>query len=274
MTRCDTRPVTSDQRPVPCAMRHPPLATRHPFFQRMRLWVGGLTLLLASSAHAAVDSEQIQEVVNTTVTTLGALFRKGGPLMWPILACSVVMFAFFLERLFCLRRGAVFPRKLRRNTTELLEEGKVQDASQLCGDSRSPFGHLMHSCQMRADAEGFEMEGALEEAGARVLYDLRRNTRPLGVIADIAPLLGLMGTVTGMIKAFNVVAKAGALGRAELLAEGISEALLTTAFGLLVAIPSMLVYHYFRGKAEGLPREMENTCIEMMMDLRKRGLAG
>jgi len=251
-----------------------PPDARHATLRTVVAWISGLTFLFATSSRAAVDAEQIQEVVTTTVTTLGELFKKGGPIMWPILGCSVVMFAYFLERLFRLRRGAVFPRKLRRYTGELLGEGKVEEASHLCEENRSSFGHLMHSCLMRADAEGFEMEGALEEAGARVLYDLRRNTRPLGVIADIAPLLGLMGTVTGMIKAFNVVAKAGALGRAELLAEGISEALLTTAFGLLVAIPSMLAYHYFRGKAEGLLREMENTCIEMMMGLRKRGLAG
>lgn len=246
----------------------------HPAVWRTWLWAAGLSGFLAASAQAAVDSAELQEAVSTTVTSMGEMFSKGGPIMWPILGCSVVMFAFFLERLFSLRRGNTFPRKLRRNTGELLAEGNVEEASRICGESRSPFGHLMHSCLMRAEAEGFEMEGALEEAGARVLYDLRRNTRPLGVIADIAPLLGLMGTVTGMIKAFNVVAKAGALGRAELLAEGISEALLTTAFGLLVAIPSSLIYHYFRGKAEGLLREMENACIEMMLDLRKRGLAG
>ena len=114
------------------------------------------------------------------------------------------------------------------------------------------------------------MEVALEETGARVLYDLRKNARPLAVIADVSPLLGLMGTVLGMIKAFEVVARSGALGQAEMLAAGIAEALLTTAFGLSVAVPSLIFYHYFRGKGDGLVRQMEDTCIGIMRDLRKQ----
>jgi biopolymer transport protein ExbB len=80
-----------------------------------------------------------------------------------------------------------------------------------------------------------------------------------------------MGTVLGMIKAFEVVARTGALGRAELLAQGIAEALLTTAFGLAVAVPSMIFSHFFRGKADGLLREMEDACIDIVNDLRRQG---
>ena len=103
-----------------------------------------------------------------------------------------------------------------------------------------------------------------------MLGDLRRGARPLAVIGDIAPLLGLMGTVTGMIKAFDVVAKAGALGRTELLATGISEALLTTAFGLLVAVPSLVAYHWFRGRADAVAREMEDACLGLVRAVRGR----
>jgi biopolymer transport protein ExbB len=227
-----------------------------------------LAVLMGAAGRAA--AADVPAKVVTTVTTVGELFRKGGPMMWPILGCSIVMFAFFLERLVSLRRRAVFPSRLRQDAGTLIRAGRVDDASQQCAENGSPFGRLLHACMVRAGASGFEMEAALEEAGARVLYDLRRNTKALGVIADISPLLGLMGTVTGMIKAFNVVAKAGALGRAELLAEGISEALLTTAFGLLVAIPSMIFYNYFRSKADGLLREMEDTCLDILVDLRKK----
>jgi biopolymer transport protein ExbB len=128
---------------------------------------------------------------------------------------------------------------------------------------------MVRTCLDRADADGFEMEAALEEAGSRELYDLRRNARPLGVVADVAPLLGLMGTVIGMIKAFEVVAHSGALGRTELLAEGIGEALITTAFGLAVAVPSIIAYHYFRARADGFVRAMEDECLDIVNALRR-----
>jgi len=196
------------------------------------------------------------------------MFLRGGPMMWPILLCSIVGLAFVFERFVTLRRPAVFPRKLWDQVAALISERKVNDALLVCRDHKSPFARLMHACLARADAPGFEMEAAVEEAGGRILYDMRRHGRPLGVIADVAPLLGLMGTVMGMIKAFEVVARMGALGKAEMLAEGISEALLTTAFGLSVAIPSMIFYQYFRGKADGLLRTMEDACIEVLVELR------
>jgi biopolymer transport protein ExbB len=196
-------------------------------------------------------------------------FQRGGPVMWPILLCSVVGLAFVFERLVALRREVVFPRRLLDEAAGLVRAGKLAEAAQVCGRDPSPFGRLLSACLGRADASGFEMEAALEEAGSRILYDLRRNGRPLAVIADIAPLLGLMGTVTGMINAFESVARSGALGRTELLAAGIAEALLTTAFGLAVAIPALVVHTHFRGKADGLVRAMEDACIGILDDIRR-----
>lgn len=197
------------------------------------------------------------------------IFEKGGILMWPILLCSIIALAFILERFVTLRRSVIFPRKLYISIRDTAKKGKVDAAIELCEGSRSSFAKLLHACLRRADAPGFEMETALEEAGSRELYDLRKNGRPLAVIADVSPLLGLMGTVLGMIKAFEVVAKTGALGRTELLAEGIGEALVTTAAGLSVAIPAMISHQYFRAKAEGLMRTMEDASIEILVELRK-----
>ena len=197
------------------------------------------------------------------------LYNSGGLLMWPILACSIVMVAFILERAIGLRRAYIFPSILNSKLKELARKGDSHSAIALCEQSRSPFARLMLPCLQRSEFPGFEMESALEESGARLLYDLRRNCKPLAVIADIAPLLGLMGTVTGMIKAFNVVARSGALGRTELLAEGISEALLTTAFGLLVAIPAVVSYHIYRSKAENLLRLMEDAGLDILTSLRR-----
>jgi biopolymer transport protein ExbB len=197
------------------------------------------------------------------------IFEKGGILMWPILLCSIVGLSFILERFVTLRRSVIFPKKLYIKIRETAREGKVAAAITLCEGSRSSFAKLLNACLRRAEAPGFEMETALEEAGSRELYDLRKNGRPLAVIADVSPLLGLMGTVVGMIKAFEVVAKTGALGRTELLAEGIGEALVTTAAGLSVAIPAMIAHQYFRAKAEGLMRTMEDASIEILVELRK-----
>jgi biopolymer transport protein ExbB len=200
-----------------------------------------------------------------------AMFNSGGFLMWPILLCSVVTLTFILERAMGLRARHIFPPRLASELRALAREGRAGEALARCLADRSPFAALMHACLLRAGNAGFEMEAALEEAGARLLYDLRRNCKPLSVMADVAPLLGLMGTVTGMIKAFDVVARSGALGRTELLAEGIAEALLTTAFGLLVAVPAIVAYHIYRAKAENLLREMEDTALEILTALRGAG---
>ncbi|MGI6495143.1 MAG: MotA/TolQ/ExbB proton channel family protein [Kiritimatiellia bacterium] len=207
------------------------------------------------------------------MNSIMTLFLSGGPLMWPILACSLAFGTFFLERLVAMRRAAVFPSALRAKLLAAVREGGAAAALRACEGETAPYAVMARACLERADAGGFEMNAGLEEGGARVLGDLRRGARPLAIVGDIAPLLGLMGTVTGMIKAFDVVAKAGALGRTELLAAGISEALLTTAFGLLVAVPSILSYHYFRSRADSLAREMEDACLELIRSVREREAA-
>jgi biopolymer transport protein ExbB len=110
-----------------------------------------------------------------------------------------------------------------------------------------------------------EIQAAVEEAVDEVLWQLKRSVRPLGIIANTAPLLGLLGTVTGIIAAFDVVARQGSLGDPGALAGGISEALLTTGFGLIVAIPTLLAYHYFIGRAETLLRKCEIMAKENLI---------
>lgn len=230
----------------------------------------------------AIESVFAQQTIGTPIASddggsiatgrsLEELFLRGGPLMWPILLCSIIMLAFIFERTFFLQRKRTMPTDLRN---EILNQARkntlvIDQALTRCEEDGSPFARLLHGCLSRADSEGFEMEAGLEEAGARVLHDLRRNGKTLAVIADIAPLLGLMGTVTGMIKAFDVVARSNALGRTGLLAEGISEALLTTAFGLLVAVPAIIAFHFFKNKADKIIREMEDVCLEIVFILRK-----
>lgn len=191
-------------------------------------------------------------------------FLKGGIFMWPILFCSVMAVAFALERLIALRRTVVFPTKLLHEVKTLAQEQKLQDAIKLCETNNSVFARMLLACLRKVHSSAFEIETTLESAGDRALIELRTNTKALGVIADVAPLLGLLGTVQGMIMAFDVVAKTGALGRAEKLAESIAVALLTTAFGLLIAVPSVIFYHYFRARTDALLKSMEEACLEII----------
>ncbi len=230
----------------------------------------------APEARAAAQEEEVALPANGLIAEgrgVVGLFKSGGWPMWPILLCSVVTLTFILERAMGLRARHIFPPRLAAELRKLAGENRLDEALARCRLDRSPFASLMHACLQRAGNAGFEMESALEEAGARLLYDLRRNCKPLSVMADVAPLLGLMGTVTGMIKAFDVVARSGALGRTELLAEGIAEALLTTAFGLLVAVPAIVAYHIYRAKAENLLREMEDAALDILAALRGAGEA-
>ncbi len=213
-------------------------------------------------------------VANMEGEGLIGLFLRGGEFMWPILICSIVALAFVFERWVSLRRGAIYPSKQVRTVQELVAEGEIEQAIDFCEANVSPFTRVLHSCLVRAGTAGYEMEVALEEAGARVLYDLRRGCRALGIIAEVTPLLGLLGTVTGMIQAFDVVAQQNALGKAELLADGIGKALLTTAFGLCVAVPALLFYQFYRGKSEGWVRIIEDTCIDMLVALRRSRKSG
>ncbi len=232
-------------------------------FRRVAVWATAAVILMAGvawgqGADASTDGQSIED-----------LFRRGGILMWPILVCSVVMIAFVFERWVGLRHGRVFPASLHDELLGLAHAGRLAEAQELCRTSHSEFARLVGGGLARAESGGFEMETGLEEEGGRVLYNLRSNCKPLSVVADVAPLLGLMGTVTGMIKAFDVVAKSNALGRTELLAEGISEALLTTAFGMAVAVPSVIAYHIFRSRADNLLREMEDAALEIVAAMRK-----
>ena len=228
------------------------------------VWTAAAGVLVAGAAWA-----QGAATTPNTGQSLEDLFDRGGPLMWPILLCSVVMVAFIFERWIGLRHSRIFPAKLHELLIGLAREGRLEEAQEACRTGRSEFARLVGGGLARAESGGFEMEAGLEEEGGRVLYNLRNNCKPLSVMADVAPLLGLMGTVTGMIKAFDVVAKSNALGRTELLAEGISEALLTTAFGMAVAVPSVIAYHIFRSRADNLLREMEDAALEIVAAMRK-----
>lgn len=198
--------------------------------------------------------------------SLWSILREGGPLMIPIGICSLVLVAVVLERLTMLRRGRVIPRPFSQRFVQRLRLGELTqgEALEICLQNGSPAALVFAGAIRKWGRPTVEIEQGALDAGERVAAELRRNLRILNGVATVSPLLGLLGTVVGMIHAFNAVATADALGRPELLAKGISQALLTTAAGLTVAIPALLAYLYFAGRCERLLAEIDGLAQEVI----------
>jgi biopolymer transport protein ExbB len=173
--------------------------------------------------------------------------------MIPIGLCSFILVAFVFERTISLRRGRVIPGPFVTRFLKQLREGELdrQRALALCQESRSPVAEVFAGAVRKWGRPAVEVEQAIID-GERVTNGLRRYLRVINGVATVSPLLGFFGTVTGMIRAFNTIAVADALGRPELLAKGISEALLTTAAGLTVAIPALICYLFFLSRVDRL----------------------
>ena len=191
------------------------------------------------------------------------LVISGGWLMVPILACSVIAVAIILERLWYLRRSRVAPPYLVTQVQQLIERrdlapDKVQRVNQ-----NSPLGRILAVALLNLGREREVMKDAIEEAGRAVVHDLERYLNSLGTIAAIAPLLGLLGTVIGMIKVFAAITAFG-VGDPTVLSKGISEALITTAAGLSVGIPALMFHRYFRGRVNELTVSMEQAAVHLV----------
>lgn len=190
-------------------------------------------------------------------------FTRGGPLMYPILLCSVIGWAIFMERLFAFI-------KVRRNLTPLqnavkvfLHEDKAKEAVDLCAEKKSPLAKILLVVLKNRGSQRSYLKSLAEEVGEREAVALQRYLGLLGTIANITPLLGLLGTVLGMIKAFNVIATAG-MGTPATLGGGISEALITTAAGLTVAVPMILLHRYLSSRSERLVLELEEATMQII----------
>jgi biopolymer transport protein ExbB len=189
-----------------------------------------------------------------------SVFHDGGPLMYPIALCSFVLTVFIFERLVALRRGRVIPRPFVKRMLEQLREGQLdrEKALKLCAENRSPVAQVFAAAFKKWGRTSVEVEQAILDAGERVNNQLRRHLRLMSGISQITPLLGLLGTVLGMIVSFNgLAASAGGSNQRELLATGIAQALLATAGGMLVAIPALLAYMYFVGRVDQLITDID-----------------
>ena len=189
-------------------------------------------------------------------------------MMIPIIGCSFALMVFVFERLLFLRRSRIIPRSFVRGVIEQLEQGQLErdEAIALCEENGSPVAELFQAALKRYGRPAVEMEQAVLDAGDRVTNSLRSYLRMFSAISNITPLLGLLGTVLGMIEAFNAIAQTGAMGKPELLAGGIGQALLTTAAELFVAIPAYTAYAFFLGRADKLIIEMD-TQVQRVIEL-------
>lgn len=191
---------------------------------------------------------------------------RGGPIMIPIALGSVTALAILFERLWSLRRASVIPTKLVTAVRQLAVKGKHDKALAACQKNTSPVAHILETCFRYRDLRRRDIKEAIEDVGRREVAQMSRLVEALGIIAAVSPLLGLLGTVTGMIQAFRQVVTASARGAIDptRLANGIWEALITTAAGLSVAIMAYLAYRYLQGRANRLAADMENEALEML----------
>ncbi|MEE8109716.1 MAG: MotA/TolQ/ExbB proton channel family protein [bacterium] len=191
------------------------------------------------------------------------LVRRGGLVMYPIILCSVLALGVFLERLVNLRRKRILHQDFISGIRRLWMRRDIEKALQLCKAHDISISRILRAGLLRHNISLADMERAIEGAGRHEVALLTVNLRVLGVVANLAPMLGLLGTVVGMIKAFHVISQGGT-GNPGLVASGISEALLTTAAGLIVGIPSLAAYHYFRSKIDRYVYEMEHISLEIV----------
>jgi len=204
------------------------------------------------------------------------IVQAGGWLMWPIIACSVIAVAIILERLWTLQEKRVLPVSVANQVSELMQQveidvKQIQDVQQ-----SSPFGQVLAAGLAYRHAPRDVLKEVIEDTGRHVVHELERYLSTLGTIAAISPLLGLLGTVSGMIRSFTAITADGVPNPA-VLAGGISEALVATAAGLTVAIPSLIAYRYLRGRIEGLVVRIEKESmrfIEVLLHQQRAGVFG
>lgn len=192
------------------------------------------------------------------------LFLRGGPLMWPILLCSIVSITIILERYYCFHKTKTKVPNICSRVKVLLKESKAEEALRLCEEASGPVAHILAVGIHIRHKNNDEKEKLISRAGSKIIRYLDKHLRGLAVIVNASTLLGLLGTVTGMIKAFMKIQGLGGRVDASVLAGGIWEALITTAAGLFVAIPTMIAYHYFEGRVDNIGAQMKDAAAELL----------
>lgn len=191
-----------------------------------------------------------------------SIIQAAGWPIWPLIFASIVSLAIIAERFYTLRDSAVAPKTLLPEVQSWLRQGSsAKDAASRLSD-HSPLGQIFASALHNMDSSREVMKESIEESGRAAAHRLERYLTTLGTIAAVSPLLGLLGTVIGMVELFGAFTATG--HDVAMFARGISVALYNTAMGIIVAVPSMIFYRHFRGKVDSLLIEMEQEAIKLV----------
>jgi len=198
-------------------------------------------------------------------------YIKGGPTMHFILLCSILALAIILERSVNLRKGKIISAAFIEEIKKYWYRREIDRAIQACREHDLSLSKVLRAGLLRFDHGIDAVEKAIEGAGQHEAAVLRRNLMLLGFLANIAPMLGLFGTVLGLTRSFDVIASYGMAGNPGAVAAGVAEALITTVFGLMVGIPTLAAYYYFKRKVEVRVLEMEEVSLALIEDLAYEG---
>ncbi|MFO7534312.1 MAG: MotA/TolQ/ExbB proton channel family protein [Kiritimatiellia bacterium] len=240
----------------------------------LKMLVGVAGTVLLPGAVLAVDATEGADAQRLTLS-LGELFVKGGPTMYALLFTSIAAVAFTLYLIAVLRSEQVVPRLFRKDVLAKIHEGDLDGVCETCNYKPNPLGEVtlaaLDFLEANPQTDISLLKDAMQGEGERQALFISGPTQYMLDVAVIAPMLGLFGTVLGMMKAFQVVALDLAKAKPMLLAGGISEALITTVFGLVIGIPAMMVYAYFRQRTARLVATLEAASAEVLNALiRKR----
>jgi biopolymer transport protein ExbB len=200
------------------------------------------------------------------------IVKAGGWVMAPIILCAIIAMGIMLERFWTLQQKRVLPEDLTSKVWAWVKKGALDQRQIQTLHQGSPLGQILAAGLINRDLDRFAMKDSIEDTGRHVVHELERYLETLGTIAAVSPLLGLLGTVFGMIKVFSAITSHG-VGNPTVLAGGIAEALITTAAGLTVAIPALLGYRYFRNRVDTLVIDMEKEAIKLVDALHRRNAA-
>lgn len=192
------------------------------------------------------------------------LVQKGGPLMWIIVLCSVTAVGVFFERLFALHRASIPVGEMLRGLANILRKENYAEALQECATTPGPVARVAHAMILRHGAPREELRDIAQEAGQLEVPKLERNMPLLSTIAYATPLIGLLGTIIGLLTTFQEIASQSGYASATDIAEGVYEALLTTAGSLAVALPAFIAYSYLSARINSLIHDMERAGIEIL----------
>lgn len=270
-------------KPDPVSLERSPAAARIGRFLIAAVLVSGVCCLqpvpaLAQdaadgNAEDQADSEQL--LMTIPRDPVGILKAMGWKFYVPFAGASVIALWFSIERVVVLRRGRVLPRPFIQRFLQHLEQGQVDrdTALDLCEQNGSPVAYVFAHGIHKWGKPSVEVEQAIIDGGERQVSQLRKHLRVINGVATVTPLIGLLGTVMGMIQAFGDIAGTSATGRAQVLSVGIAVALYTTATGLIIAIPALIMYMYLAGRVDALVMEMDHLAQDVVHLISAEGLA-